>query len=209
MAFQKEAPIYLQVRRSELKNIGLNIVDPYDFNYIIPNIAVYINAVNDQYFFPYVEDTSFDTEISNPYCPKEMVKVFYKLDSLFVGGSSTFEPFIFAADNGVSNGKGLLTGTKSSLGITRVFNCYLKGNAPVDPSIFKIVFHPYSKEDPNVQGNYLVSVVMPTQPPISVPFEPGFVTISFVKDNPTDPNTTAPGTYLFTVIPQADIIFKS
>lgn len=203
MAFQKEAPIYLQVRRSNLENIGIKITDPYDYIQVVPFVTCFINTVQDQYFKTAVIETlnDYNYKNSNASCPNQVIKIYYKLDELTVGGSSPYTPVLYSYQ------KGLLAASQEFIGVERNLGCYSTGSAPVDPTKFTMVFKPYSEPDPTDPTKFIVYDLMSPHPHpfIVVDSAPGYDAISFVKDNDSDPDATAPGYFIFRIFPLVDI----
>lgn len=198
MAFQKEAPIYLQVRRSNLENIGIKITDPYDYIQVVPFITCFINTVRDQYFKVCVDEIVESYDYENPDCQLQKVKVYYKLDELIVAGASPYNPVLYATN------KGLLSTSYEFAGIEQSLGCYPVGTTPTN---FTMVFKPYSEPDPNDPNKFIVYELMGPEPHpfIVVDNAPGYDAISFVQDNETDPPATASGYYIFRVYPLVEI----
>lgn len=205
MAFQKGAPIYLQARRSDLQNVGVNITDPYDYTQVVPFVNCLVNIVENQYFKVCVNEVVQSYDYQNPDCQMQKVKVYYKLDELTVGGAAPYNPLL------VINGyKGIVGASQQFAGIEQDLGCYPLGTAPIAPTDFIMVIKPYSKPDPNDPTKYIVSELMAPQPSpfIVVDNAPGYDAISFVADNHNDPPATATGYYIFRVYPLIEIQMK-
>lgn len=204
MAFQKEAPVYLQVRRSHLQNIGINITDPYNYNQVVPFVTCFINTVKDQYFKVCVDEVIESYDYENPDCQLQKVKVYYKLDEVIVAGAAPYNPILFV------DKRGIVSESQEFVGIEQEFGCYPAGTAPIDPTKFDMIFKPYSEPDPNDPAKYIVFELMGSQPSpfIVVDKAPGYDAISFVPDNHIDPPATATGTFVFRVYPLVEIKIK-
>ena len=204
MAFQKEAPIYLQVRRSHLENIGINITNPYDYTQVVPFVKCLFNVVRDQYFKVCVNEVVQSYDYKNPDCQMQSVKIYYKLDELIVGGASPYNPLL------VVDHKGIVSESQEFIGIEQDFGCYPLGKAPVIPTDFIMVFEPYSEPDPNDPTKYIVYDLMTPEPHpfIVVDTAPGYDAISFVPDDPAAPPVTSTGSFVFRVYPLVEIQMK-
>ncbi|MGL5345808.1 MAG: hypothetical protein ACRDA3_00485 [Peptostreptococcaceae bacterium] len=210
MAFQKEAPIYLQVRRSNLENIGVLITNPFDYMQVVPYVTAFINSVGDQYFKSSIVKSTEYYDYPNPSteCDGQIVRIYYDIDELSVGGASPYAPVLY------SSTLGLLAGAQEFIGLEQNLGCYSPGDAPISPNSFKMVFRPYSEKDP-VTGDYIVFDLMTPEPhPVvaTVSKAPGYDAISFIPDNHIDPITnpisTAPGYYTFRIYPEVEIQIK-
>ncbi|MCR8744746.1 hypothetical protein [Romboutsia lituseburensis] len=201
MAFQKEVPIYLQVRRSVFQNIGINITDPYDYTQVVPFVTCFINTVKDQYFKVCVNEATKSYDYNNPDCKLQKVKVYYKLDELLVGGASPYNPVLYASN------KGLLATSYEFTGIEQNLGCYPVGTAPITPTNFSLVFKPYSESDPNDPNKFIVYELMGPEPHPFIVLDnaPGYDAISFVADDETAPPATVSGYYIFRVCPLVEI----
>lgn len=191
MAFQKEASVYLQVRRLGLENMGIIITDPFDYMQVVPYVNGFINTVEDQYFKASITKSikSYDYSNTNIDCDGQVIKIYYASTSGLLAGSQQF------------------TGLEQNLG------CYSPGTAPILPNKFQMIFRPYSEQ--NADGNYVVYNYMKRAPyPIvaTVPNAPGYDGISFTPDNPIDPITnptsTTTGYYIFRMYPEVEIQIK-
>lgn len=209
MAFQKEAPIYLQVRRSNLENIGIVITDPYDYMQVVPYMNAFINTVENQYFKPVITKSIEYFDYTNTECQNQVVRAYYEVDELTVAGSSPYSPVLY------SSTLGLLAGSQQFIGLEQSLGCYTPDSAPTDPNSFKMVFRAYSELDP-ISGDYVVYDLMTPEPhPIvaTVSNAPGYDGISFIPDNHIDPITnpasTAPGYFIVRVYPEVQIQLKS
>lgn len=205
MAFQKEAPVYLQVRRSNLQNIGINITNPYDYTQVVPFVSCFINVTSDQYFKVSVEETANSYNYTNPDCNNQIVKIYYKIDEVTVSGAAPYEPMLHSSPTT------LLAGSQQFVGLEQEFGCYPVGSAPTDPTNYTMVFEPFSQEDPTDPTKYIVYDLMSADDPkpyIVVDSAPGYDAISFVADDPTALPATATGTFVFRVYPLVEIQMK-
>lgn len=209
MDFQKEAPIYLLVRRSSLENIGIVITNPFDYSQVVPHVTGFINTVRDHYFKPTVKTTTkyYDYKDPTSDCPDQAVRLYYDLDELIVAGASPFAPVLY------SGAKGLLAGSQEFIGLEQNLGCYSQGTAPLDPRLFNMIFKAYSEYDQDT-SKYIVYDLMsePHTIAATVAEPPGYDAISFVPDShisDQNPISTATGVYTFRIYPMIKIEFKN
>lgn len=207
MAFHKEDPIYLQIRRSVLEHIGIVINDPFDYMQIVPFVTGFINSARDHYFKPCTEKSMDYYDYTNPNCSgSQSVRLHYELDELIVGAATPYAPVLY------SGNKALLAGSQEFTGFEVNLGCFATGTVPLDPSNFNMIFRLASIKDP-ITNKYLVyDMVGPKPHPVvaQVDNPPGYQAIGFLPDEDIDPVTNpaskATGNYVFKLYPEIEIV---